>query len=395
MTAETAMIPYEPAFPAAEHESRVARIQEVMGRRGLDGLVLTREPDVYYVSGFDTENHGDPQLVVIPHQGRPTLIALAFERGRVANTAWMSDVAYYERRSQAVGVVSDVLRSAGLDRGAMLGIEQGSGTLSPTELRALLGQLPRAVVRDTDSTMSRVRLRKSPRELSYMREAGRISVAAIEAGGAAIAAGEPDTAVAAAIVASLYLGGSDVVCWGPVVAAGYRAGAPHCTFNGRRIEHGDTVFLELTAQRRRYAAPVMGTWSVGPPRADLERIAEAGATAIEVICERATAGVTASEVTRVVEERLLPILDRHGLYMPDRYGYSVGIGFPPTWDEDLGFVIDRVNDMPFEAGMTFHLPISLRRYGEFGVNQSRTIVITEGRAEILTRAPASLAVGIV
>ena len=40
--------------------------------------------------------------------------------------------------------------------------------------------------------------------------------------------------------------------------------------------------------------------------------------------------------------------------------------------------------------MLFHLPISLRRFGEFGICQSETILITDAGAEALTQSPRTL-----
>ena len=42
--------------------------------------------------------------------------------------------------------------------------------------------------------------------------------------------------------------------------------------------------------------------------------------------------------------------------------------------------------------MTFHAIMSIRQFGEFGVNQSQTFVVTETGAEPLTNAPYGLAV---
>jgi Xaa-Pro dipeptidase len=42
--------------------------------------------------------------------------------------------------------------------------------------------------------------------------------------------------------------------------------------------------------------------------------------------------------------------------------------------------------------MVFHLPISVRKYGEFGVCLSQTIHITAAGAEPITTTPATLAV---
>ena len=83
---------------------------------------------------------------------------------------------------------------------------------------------------------------------------------------------------------------------------------------------------------------------------------------------------------------------RDRTFFHDLYGYSVGIGFPPSWYETLGFELRVDNERPLEVGMAFHVPISLRRYAEFGVCQSQTIIITADGAESLSQAPAALRV---
>jgi Xaa-Pro aminopeptidase len=77
----------------------------------------------------------------------------------------------------------------------------------------------------------------------------------------------------------------------------------------------------------------------------------------------------------------------HGLF-----GYSVGIGFPPGWYETLGFDIRADNERDLEAGMVFHVPVSLRLPGQFGVNQSQTVLITETGVDPLTTSSAALVI---
>jgi Xaa-Pro dipeptidase len=358
---------------------------------GLDAIVLTSPSNVYYLSGMDTENTVDPLVLVISGDGPPLLVVNAFERGRVENTVWTENVHYYSFASGAVDVVVAAVRSLGLGS-SPIGIEQRSSGLAPAVFVALAQELRRggADIRDPHGVVEECRRRKSTAELGLMRRAGLISARGMAAGCASMKHGCRDYEVGAAIVEAIYRGGSDLVCWGPIVAVGYRAGAPHCSFNGRRLEAGDTVFLELTAEVRRYTAPLMCTAVIGPPTRALERIADAGRRAIESALENARPGLPASVVARSMDVILRPVREEYGLYMPDRYGYSVGIGFPPTWEEDLGYFIRTDNEEPLQPGMTFHLPISLRRYGEFGINQSATIAITETGAEALTLPPPDL-----
>ena len=223
-----------------------------------------------------------------------------------------------------------------------------------------------------------------------MRRAAALTDRALDAACAAVEVGVSDGELAAAITNVIYGEGGEVTSLGPIVAVGYRAGAPHSSFNGTRVQAGDSVFLELTAQVRRYTAPIMRSVWLGEPSAEILRLADAGAAAVETIVRTARPGLPASEVARAGRAELEPILDQ--VMFHNSYGYPVGIGFPPTWTESLGFYLRTTNDQLLEAGMTFHLPISLRRFGEFGVNQSHTMLVTETGAETLTQSTARLLV---
>jgi Xaa-Pro dipeptidase len=184
--------------------------------------------------------------------------------------------------------------------------------------------------------------------------------------------------------------GSETSCLGPIVAAGWRSGAPHSSFARAVLQPGDTVFLEVTAQVRRYTAPLMRTGILGEPTAEQRAAAAAGAAAVQSVIDTARPGISAGEVARAAGAVLAPVLP--GLVFHGNFGYPVGLGYPPTWSERLGLQLRPDSHVLLEAGMTLHLPVSLRKFGEWGICQSHTILITSSGAEPLTRAEARLQV---
>jgi Xaa-Pro dipeptidase len=278
------------------------------------------------------------------------------------------------------------VRAAGL-AGGRLGLEQRAGVTPQAYLR-FVAALPDAQLSDPFGIIEDCRLVKSPAEIAYMRRTAALTDAAVLAAYDAIRPGIRDAEVAAVIMDTLYRGGSDTVCWGPIVASGYLAGSAHSTFNGRTIQAGETVFLEVTGGIRRYTAPLMRTALLGRPTPQMERIAAAGAEAVETILRTARPGVRAQDVAKAAGEVLAPVLD--GVVFHHNFGYPVGIGYPGTWIELLGFFLRVDNPRPLEPGMVFHLPMSLRKFGEFGINQSHTMLVTEAGSEALTKTPARL-----
>jgi Xaa-Pro dipeptidase len=68
-----------------------------------------------------------------------------------------------------------------------------------------------------------------------------------------------------------------------------------------------------------------------------------------------------------------------------RVAYSIGIAFPPGWDE--GHIIS-MNDgerRTLEPGMTFHLITTMRIAGIGAVGCSDTVLVTERSCETLTK----------
>jgi Xaa-Pro dipeptidase len=383
-------IPHEPVFEPAEYARRLATVRAGMAQHELDALLVFGPHNVFYLCGMDSENLFDFQCLIVPATGEPVLVILDFEEARAANSVGAGRVVSYHAFDDPVEAVVAQVRAMGL-AGGRLGLERRSG-VTPAVFAQFVTELERsgATVSDPFGIVEDVRLVKSDPEIALMRRSAALTDAAVEVAFAALRPGVRDAEIAAAIMDSFYRGGSDTVCWGPIVASGYRSGSAHATFNGRRIEAGETVFLELTAEVRRYTAPLMRTAILGRPSAEQERVAEAGAAAVETILATARPGVAAADVAHAAGAVLAPVLE--SVVFHHNFGYPVGIGYPGTWIETLGFFLRVDNPRPLAAGMVFHLPMSLRRFGEWGINQSHTMLVTETGAEALTNTPARLRV---
>jgi Xaa-Pro dipeptidase len=383
-------IPHEPVFEPSEYARRLALVRAGMADRGLDGLLVFSPHNVFYLCGMDSENLFDFQCLIVPASASldPVLVILDFEEARAANSVGAGRTVSYHAFDDPIEAVLTEVRAVGI-AGGRLGLESRAG-ITPAASRTFAERLAPggAVVEDPFGIVENVRLVKSAPELALMRRSAALTDAAVLAAYDALRPGVRDAEIAAVIMDVLYRGGSDTVCWGPIVASGYRSGSAHATFNGRTIQAGETVFLEVTAEVRKYTAPLMRTAILGRPSAEQERVAEAGARAVETILATAGPGVPAADVAHAAGAVLAPILD--GIVFHHNFGYPVGIGYPGTWIETLGFFLRVDNPRPLAPGMVFHLPMSLRKFGEWGINQSHTIVITDTGAEALTKTPARL-----
>ena len=204
-----------------------------------------------------------------------------------------------------------------------------------------------------------------------------------------IKVGVSDQVVAEAITSELVKGGTKSFAIFPMVAVGPRSGVPHHTQNGQVIRDGDTVFLECSPALHWYNSPQMRTALVGEPRDPwVEEFEKVGTEAMQAILEAAKPGMLACELAAIGSKVIDKIRDKISFH--DNYGYPVGIGFPPSWLVNSDTVILKSCERPLMPGMTFHIPMTLRKFGEFCVGQSRTFAITENGCEDFSDLPMGL-----
>ena len=75
-----------------------------------------------------------------------------------------------------------------------------------------------------------------------------------------------------------------------------------------------------------------------------------------------------------------------------RIGYSMGAAFAPDWGEGAILSLFSGVDRLLEPGMVFHLPATLRSFGEFTVGASETVIVTETGVDVLSDLPREMTV---
>ncbi len=381
-------IPRETVFSDTEFNTRISNTRKVMASRKIDVLILHSAPNIYYLCGHHSLNLWDYQCLIVPLSGDPVMVLWQFERGRFEASGNLAELDLYETHADPIQATRDSLSKRGLLKGT-IGIEAQTRYLVPLLHDRLTDALNGAKVTNGSGLVDNVRNIKSAEELDVMRAAAKITDTAILAGFGATCEDTTDSEVAAIVAKSLIEFNSLGFSVYPIISTGYRAGMPHNSNNGYVIKKGDPVFIECSPSLHWYHAPLMRTAVVGKPGPKIEEFAELEKTVVTEMLKAAKPGVLASDVAKVAESIIAPI--RKDILFHEVYGYPVGIGFPPTWGEESGFSLVTNNDRPLEAGMVFHIPMTLRVNGEFGVGLSQTFVVTEsGEPEVLSEIPQEL-----
>src|SRR5918999_1497323 len=124
------------AFPRAEYEARNQRLQDEMGDRDLDAILVTGKENVVYFTGLETvgwDSKHRPLGVIMRRDGEPVLVIPESLAYVAEATSWVADVRLwggFKRRgipTDPVSAIADAIKGLGLGSGR-LGLELGYGT---------------------------------------------------------------------------------------------------------------------------------------------------------------------------------------------------------------------------------------------------------------------------
>lgn len=414
-------------FEDKEYERRRRLVREAMSRRGLDACLIASPENINYLTGLDHMGYFACQLLLFPAKGELTLITRAMERATVSDQ--VPDVthigytdgthapvvehtdgsAVYEpwvmtagapirdlrRRSPrttsaAVQATVAALHDAGLGS-AHLGMDLNSTFLPHAIAEGIMTGTPDADWHDLESLVDDIRIVQSPVELELTRQAARVSnammMSAIAAAGVDVNAND----VMAALYDAMFRRGGTYPGFVPLVRSTRDIEHEHGTWAYHTLVEGDLLFLEMAGCVRRYHAPMGRLVFVGTAPAEAEHINAVCQDAMLSAAGTIRPGVRAGDVY----EKWQGVLDGNGLshYTRHHCGYSIGIGYPPSWSgSGVPVGLRRNSELELKEGMVFHLMSWLLHSGQGDAFLSDTVVVTADGCEFLTTVERNVVV---
>jgi Xaa-Pro aminopeptidase len=379
---------FEPLlFPEAEYRARVDRAQQLMRQRRVGALLIADNRNGFYLGGFGgvqpTAGRTRPRFLVVPARGDPAW--LVHESGAVAlrEMSWVRDVRTYAEIDRApveplrklLGAAASGARTVG----AELGHEQRLG-LTYLDFERLRAEADRLRFVDASDLLWRLRMIKSPAELTRLRRAATITARGYRRAFARVRHGMTEREVGAAFAAALAAEGAHAT-WHDVLTGDY--GRPNGFARNRRLAEGEMVWVDMGANHAGYWADFSRAGVLGGPTPAQEQVQRR-------VVEATAAGVAAVRpgvALRRVAEHLDAVMAGLGLELnrrPGRYGHGLGLAVtePPHlahFDETVvepGMVLTVEPGMWTEDGM-YHCEECL-------------IVVPDG-AELLSDCPRDLA----
>ena len=390
-------------FDLTEYEGRMETIRAAMAQAGVDCLFLSAPESLHYISGYACEwyqaNSPEewlPASGIAIHVDHDDFIH--FEHVQEATLIRLTCISRDVRLTEAEGTqqqdfIVDELAASGWLNGSV-GLEMSCYRPPRTASESFQRRLEARVTRDVDATsiVRSVRRYKSPREMSYIREAQRIADIGMAAAGETIRPGATELEVYGEMINAMARAGGEVAAIPCPVVSGPRASTVHGLAGRRVIQNGDLVNVDLSGVYNRYHANLARCFSLGEPAPAVRRAIEGVYGAVAVAADVIRPNLPVRDFLARLEDYYRSV----GLFGHEWWvgGYELGVAFPPDWvggfmysmGEDAGDEVFAPGEaLNFEAN--FYLPDAAGI--AFAIN---TMVFEKDRAEFIFTTPAELTV---
>ncbi|MBL0888284.1 ectoine hydrolase [Myceligenerans indicum] len=372
-------------FPFEEYQRRLTELRSRMADRLLDAVVITDPENLMYLTDYQTTGYSFFQALVVPLDLEPFMITRAMEESNVQARTWVEVTRPYPDTGDAIQSLVQALKEFGLDT-KDVGYERNSYFFPAYHQDYIHTAFSEGRLIDCFGIVEEGRVTKSAAELDIMARAARATEAGMQAGIEACAAGVTENEIGAEICAAMFRAGGEPPAVLPYVVSGPRSMIGHATWEGRTVQPGEHVFMEVGGCYRRYHTAMMRTVVLGEPTESMLVAQERMKLALKEVKSAIRPGLTVSDADNIVRNIISD--NNVGARLITRSGYSIGIAFPPSWDEGYILSLNQGNPMILREGMTFHiLPWMWGVDGDKTVGISDTIHVTSHGCESFYTLP--------
>lgn len=378
-------------FTAEEFAGRLHRTRAAIGAAGLDWLVAIHPTSIHWLTGSDAKSYQEFQCLLIGARDEPLIVltrngeAHEFETDSLAG-----EVTGYGggENEDPIAAFAALAGRHGLP-GKRIGLEVPGYYLHPQHYFALRGLLGASLVAEPTELIAGLKLVKSAAELGYVRKAAALADLAMARFAGELAAGRTELELAGAVYETLLRNGSGIAASPINLVSGTRSAYSHGAPTERVLQRGDFLNIEFGATYRRYTSTIGRQFVLGPPTARMIELHDVVRRASDAMLAAIRDGVPAT----VPHLAARAVIAEAGLepYRVHLSGYSLGPGFPPSWAEPLHLLADSPHILRAGMVLTIEPPVFAGPEG-LGARIIDNVIVTEGGAELLSRASRDLVV---
>lgn len=339
-------------FPFSEYMRRLNELRQRMAARSLDAVIITDPENLMYLTNYQTTGYSFFQALVVPLEKEPFMITRRMEESNVFARTWVEETRPYPDTGDAMQMLIEALREFGLSH-KVLGYERNSYFFPAYHQDNIHMNYIDGRLMDCFGIVEQGRICKSEFELDIMRKSAVAAKAGMQAGIETVAVGVTENEIGGAISQAMFNAGGEPPAVMPYVTSGPRSMIGHATWEGRTVQPGEHVFMEIAGCYRRYHTAMMRTVICGELNDAMYKAQEVMKFALKRIGEELRPGMTVSDADNLIHTIISDANVSGNLIT--RSGYSIGIAFPPSWDEGYIISLKTGDSRVLEKGMTFHI----------------------------------------
>ena len=384
------------SFTNQEFKTRLNNVKNSMQKKGIDLLISHDTANMYYLTGYDAWSFYYAQCVLV-HVDLDE--PLCFVRAQDAGGAFIKTylkkeniIIYNENYihkwpKHPYDYLVQIIKERKWDK-LSIGLEMDAHYFTAYCYEKIKNGLPNAKIKDSERLVNWVRLVKSEAEINYMKSAALITEKAMHTAMNVINVDVRQCDAVGEIQKSLFYGtenvGGEYASITTLLPTGPGTSASHLTATQDKFKNGESTIIEISGCVKRYHAPLARTVQLGKPE-------QKKVDAMNATIEALNAGINVvkpGNLANDVAQEFWKVLDKYKIKKESRTGYSIGIGYPPDWGEHT-LNIYKGDMTVLKPNVTFHM-IAVMQFGDWGVEASESIRVTENGNELLNNFPKEL-----
>ena len=384
------------SFTNQEFKTRLNNVKKSMQKKGIDLLISHDTANMYYLTGYDAWSFYYAQCVIVHTDLEEPL---CFVRAQDAGGAFIKTylkkeniIVYNENYihkwpKHPYDYLVQIIKERKWDK-LSIGLEMDAHYFTAFCYEKIKNGLPNAKIKDSERLVNWVRLVKSEAEINYMKSAALITEKAMHTAMNVINIDVRQCDAVGEIQKSLFYGtenvGGEYASITTLLPTGPGTSASHLTATQDKFKNGESTIIEISGCVKRYHAPLARTVQLGKPE-------QKKVDAMNATIEALNAGINAvkpGNLANDVAQEFWKVLDKYKIKKESRTGYSIGIGYPPDWGEHT-LNIYKGDMTVLNPNVTFHM-IAVMQFGDWGVEASESIRVTENGNELLNNFPKEL-----
>jgi len=371
-------------FQIEEYQHRLQRTQAEMEKNGLSLMLIHKPENILYLSGFYTSTgFFSYHALAVPSHGDPVMVVRDLEIPTADTLSWVRTYSTYADAVDPVPVwmaaAARAVKAMGYEN-SRVGIDEHSWFLTVERYKELQKLLPHTTFVAEPHIVDMLRVIKSPKEIEYMREGGRMVEAGMRAGLAKVFPGTAENELAAAVFEAEVKAGSMIPIIG-IITSG-KNDQLHGAYGDKVLKSGDIAYFELVATSHKYDVKMMRSATVGKPTSEQRYAADLILSTQDNAIAMMNPGTPASVIDTACREPILAAGLRDTY--TNRVGYSIGLNYRPSAGEFIREFVPGV-EWALQPGMVFHMLMMAAGHGF-----SESVLITENGPERLTKLERSL-----